>query len=280
MVSVSKGVKPSVLDSENCLKRIRLNIKNQAFVGTYYKHKGVLQALEGIYHAKCGYCESNIRPVATPQVDHFRPKSKVKEAPDHPGYYWLGHEWSNLILACPACNNAKSSHFPVNGHRVTVPPLRSDGKLDADRCLPERSPLRDEEPELIHPEIEDTTNHFRFSPDGSIEGGTQRGTVTIETCKLNRRSLDYYRKSLIDNDLAQANLLYASYVEGLIIREQLSSLLELWLNRIVNKSKPQMEYSLFRYHALNHFDEFYINQLPTESQRSEMQKVYEAVFGD
>lgn len=280
MISVSKNRKPRILDSENCLERIRLNVVREEFEGTYYKHKDVLQALEGIYHGKCGYCESIIRPVATPQVDHFRPKSKVKEALNHPGYYWLGHEWSNLILACPACNNAKSSHFPINGNRAVMPPLLPDGNLDTNRCLPDRSPLRDEAPELIHPEVEDTTNHFRFSPNGSIEGVTRRGTATIETCKLNRRSFDLFRKRVIDDDLALANLLYVSYIEGLIVREQLSSLLELWLNKIVNKCEPQMEYSLFQCYALKHFDKFYINQLPTESQRSEMQKVYEAVFGD
>jgi 5-methylcytosine-specific restriction endonuclease McrA len=280
MIPIDKGEKPSILDSPNCVERIKLNLANQEFKGTYYKHETVLQALEEIYHGKCGYCESMIRPVATPQVDHFRPKIKVKEAPEHSGYYWLGHEWSNLILACPACNNAKSSHFPVNGHRVAVPSLLPDGDLDTSRCLPSQSPLQDEESVLIHPEIEETVDHFRFHINGSIEGVTQRGARVIDICRLNRSNLGISRKRIVDDHLATVDLLFVGYIEGLLEREQLLSLLALWMNRIANECGPHSVYSLFKRYALEHFDEFYINQSVSETQRSVMQEIHKTVFGD
>ena len=80
-------------------------------------------SLEALSHGKCWYCESKeIR--SDNAVDHFRPKSRVKECPDHCGYWWVAFEISNYRFACTFCNSrrideeghtegGKQDHFPL-----------------------------------------------------------------------------------------------------------------------------------------------------------------------
>lgn len=58
-------------------------------VRTSYKHESVRRALEKLFHDKCAYCESSTLAGADWDVEHYRPKGRVAERPDHPGYYWL-----------------------------------------------------------------------------------------------------------------------------------------------------------------------------------------------
>jgi hypothetical protein len=70
---------------------------------------------------KCWYCQS--KDIRSPKpVDHFRPKSAVKECPEHPGYWWLAFSWENFRYSCTYCNSAhenerkgggKQDHFPI-----------------------------------------------------------------------------------------------------------------------------------------------------------------------
>lgn len=100
------------------------------------KHSKVWQdpelkrALQEVSHDKCWYCES--RQVRSDKsVDHFRPKNKVVECPNHPGYWWLAFDLSNYRLSCTYCNSrrkdrenettgGKHDHFPLvdESHRV------------------------------------------------------------------------------------------------------------------------------------------------------------------
>jgi hypothetical protein len=92
--------------------------------------KGDLAALSS---GKCWYCESreNRSDLA---VDHFRPKSKVKECLSHCGYWWLAFDPLNYRFACDLCNSlhsneeaeeslGKGTHFPLldEGNRVFDP---------------------------------------------------------------------------------------------------------------------------------------------------------------
>ena len=43
---------------------------------------------------KCAYCETNVTKRYN-DVEHFRPKKT---------YYWLGHDWRNLLYSCDLCN--------------------------------------------------------------------------------------------------------------------------------------------------------------------------------
>jgi uncharacterized protein (TIGR02646 family) len=78
--------------------------------------RGVLYALQG---NACAYCG---RDLDRGDVDHFRPKSRLRENPSHGGYWWLAYELKNYFLSCRRCNSTyKSDRFPLRprARRVT-----------------------------------------------------------------------------------------------------------------------------------------------------------------
>src|SRR5258708_1947390 len=76
-----------------------------------------------LFHGKCAYCESKPQAVSTGDVEHYRPKAKVKEDSRHPGYYWLAYDITNLLPSCESCNRnfGKMSQFPVHGAHARDP---------------------------------------------------------------------------------------------------------------------------------------------------------------
>ncbi len=149
-----------------------------------HRHPDVRKTLVQLFNGKCAYCESRVDEKMGSDVEHFRPKKgciddKGTLFPHH--YWWLALSWSNLYLACVACNRAKKNRFPILGERASV----DDMETLVERLYQIEQPLlldpcrRDDEPEA----------HFVYSSDGRINSDTERGRVTIETCALNRRSL-------------------------------------------------------------------------------------------
>jgi hypothetical protein len=78
---------------------------------------------EAVYGAKCWYIECS-NPGTDDDVDHFRPKARVDERRDHPGYWWEALNWRNFRLSCHRANRprrasdgqatfGKANHFPV-----------------------------------------------------------------------------------------------------------------------------------------------------------------------
>ena len=140
-----------------------------------YKVFEVVQELQRLFHEKCAYCESNYAAIGPVDVEHFRPKGKVKEAPKHPGYWWLAAAWSNLLPSCRDCNqlraqlafdagmtleefdrarrkepdetSGKGNSFPVRG-----------GNWIAD----ETSDLTTEDPLLINPTLRNPADHLEW----------------------------------------------------------------------------------------------------------------------
>jgi hypothetical protein len=88
----------------------------------------VKNKLEIIFHHKCAFCESTMKG-ALPDVEHFRFKKH---------YYWLGYEWTNLLLSCQICNRYfKGTHFPllIERNRVQSPNFNNGtGALDKAAC--------------------------------------------------------------------------------------------------------------------------------------------------
>src|SRR5262249_45973388 len=71
-----------------------------------------------LFHGKCAYCEHKPQAGYPGDVEHYRPKGKVDEDPNHPGYYWLAYDPRNLLPSCSRCNQpptAKRTRFPVEG---------------------------------------------------------------------------------------------------------------------------------------------------------------------
>lgn len=205
------------------------------------------------YKNKCAYCER----ICKADIEHYRPKKGVTEDDTHLGYYWLCYEWTNLIPSCITCNRegAKHNKFPILGRRVKNPPLLPDGSLDLTLCKANSSPLRDEMPYLLHPEVDNPVDYFVFEldPEGKgirikgidIDG---RGAKTIYICLLNRNELKLDRvKSVIDNFKEATYSLFVLLEKGdidkLKFQEDIIYLLRLLKNQSLDEEKT---YTLLR----------------------------------
>jgi uncharacterized protein (TIGR02646 family) len=154
-----------------------------------YAHPKVRVALETMCNGKCAYCESKIKHVSTPQIEHYRPSSK-----------WLDKtfEWENLLLACGECNGSqyKGDKFP-----------------EANEGGP-----------IVNPCEEDPDAHLSFIYDpiakiATVVGKTRRGEITKEALGLNRHELRKHR-SLAVRRLASIAHLAATDDEAHILLEE------------------------------------------------------------
>lgn len=99
-----------------------------------WAHPELLNGLRSLVGNKCWYSEVPLEG-ADPNVDHFRPKGRVKEVDESltpgkeflPGYWWWAFEWRNFRLASMHSNQrrvdldtdgGKADFFPVNGERA------------------------------------------------------------------------------------------------------------------------------------------------------------------
>lgn len=97
-------------------------------------HPALLQALRDVAGNKCWYSEVPLEG-ADPNVDHFRPKGRVREVDGDlqptrqtwPGYWWWAFEFRNFRLSSAHANQrrvdeetqgGKSDFFPVIGARA------------------------------------------------------------------------------------------------------------------------------------------------------------------
>lgn len=196
------------------------------------KRSRVEDQLAKVYEYKCAYCER----ICKADIEHYRPKAGVAEALGHPGYYWLCYEWTNLLPACATCNRegAKNNQFPILGTRVYPPILSPDSYLNTKDLAACDSPLIDEKPYLLHPEIDRPENFFSFVLDADGEGirikGIDldgRGEKTIAICRLNRKELTLDRVANVIGDfknsveclfieLIDHHITQEAFVEGMI----------------------------------------------------------------
>jgi uncharacterized protein (TIGR02646 family) len=142
-----------------------------------------IPALAKLFHGKCAFCESKVELNERGILDHLRPKWATRGlrgeyAPEH--YWWLAFVWSNLYLACPACNKQRGQRFPVHGRRVAGP----DGDVATERPL------------LLDPCADRPQEHLRFHLSGEIEPVTLRGEATVSLIALNRSELVRRRRVL------------------------------------------------------------------------------------
>lgn len=141
-----------------------------------------------LFHGKCAYCETSVGVSCPGDVEHYRPKRKVEESGDHPGYYWLAYDISNLFPCCEHCNRyrGKRNHFPIEGVRCFSP--------DSETSLDSEKPL------LLNPYLDrDIADHIQFWTHklagednllaGTIRGITTRGVSSVEVYNLDREHL-------------------------------------------------------------------------------------------
>lgn len=167
----------------------------------------VIEKLEkDLYFGKCAYCERHCQT----EIEHYRPKGAVKEDKSHGGYYWLACEWTNLVPACHDCNEmieGKGTQFPIMGNRIWSATYSNSKTIQLDSTL---SPYIDEQPYLLHPEIDNPEDLFSFEWDntGIVIKSTDeqipnRASETIRICNLNRDSLKRHRAEVMKEEIIQ-----------------------------------------------------------------------------
>jgi hypothetical protein len=151
------------------------------------------------YAGKCAYCEGKLNVQTRLDVEHFRPKSAVRDLHNkivyargrkrHNGYWWLAYDPRNLLPSCPMCNRytkkagGKGERFPVAGFRATRP-----GEEKKEKAL------------LIHPGREDPRRHIKLDLDsGKVIGLTEKGIASIEVFGLDREGLIEARRVAIQD---------------------------------------------------------------------------------
>jgi 5-methylcytosine-specific restriction endonuclease McrA len=135
--------------------------------------------LSEISYHKCWYCETNEARSDT-AVDHFRPKSAVKECPEHDGYWWIAFSWENYRYCCQFCNEKrKDQDTGFTGGKGTCFPL-----VTPETRVFEPGDLYGENPVLLDPFVKADVMSLAFEEDGTAQPRWQEDTYPI----LNRRA--------------------------------------------------------------------------------------------
>ncbi|AVO59612.1 HNH endonuclease family protein [Pseudomonas chlororaphis] len=151
-----------------------------------YRSDSVKKQLHELFHGKCAYCESFYYGSAPVDIEHYRPKGRVYEEPDHPGYWWIAMDWENLLPSCIHCNRRSGQVTPrlsaslvslVNeGKAFSRSSVMQTGKQDSFPILGQRAAVgaRDfsaEQALLLDPCRDQPQEHLRFHVDsGNLIG--------------------------------------------------------------------------------------------------------------
>jgi uncharacterized protein (TIGR02646 family) len=111
------------------------------------------------FHGKCAFCESRMRHVSNPHIEHYRPKAQKR-------FEHLMFAWENWLLSCGRCNEEKWADFPEHAGQ----------------------------PCLIDPTTEDPVEHLDFH-EAQVIGISSRGQETIRLVGLDRYPLRNERGS-------------------------------------------------------------------------------------
>jgi uncharacterized protein (TIGR02646 family) len=174
-------------------------------VTDHYKHTEVKTVLETLFNDKCAYCEGQATSQGPWEVEHYRPKGRVRENQDHDGYYWLVYTWENLLPSCKYCNG----HYKDQPTFEDPTVLPASGKFDQfplivenKRAMKPTDEIADESPKLFNPCVDvDCESYFRYDLLAHIfpvkDNDDDRAEETIRICNLDRRRLKKARAKLI-----------------------------------------------------------------------------------
>lgn len=151
---------------------------------------------------KCWYCET-WETRADTAVDHYRPKSAVKECPDHPGYWWLAFSWENYRYSCQFCNEKRvDQDTGITGGKGTCFPL----VREENRVYEPGGELQREEPFLLDPTNETDVLALSFEVDGTAQPRWKsedypvlynRARKSITLYHLNKQELKERRQTIV-----------------------------------------------------------------------------------
>lgn len=250
---ISKG-KPELID-------------DSIYKGTYKDREGKSQSsvrdkLNIYYHSKCAYCEL----LCKAEIEHYRPKKGVNEDKSHNGYYWLCYEWTNLIPSCRYCNTegGKGNQFPIKNSRVKDPVFISD-TFDRSCCNAYKNPLLNEDPLLLHPELDIPQTHFEFCWDENKKGikitekdNSEKGKSSIKICNLNREYLRIDRlQSVLYPVINQFNFLFNLVEEKIIEEYKLGTCLKIFFDQLNNLAQDETQtHTLLRWYIIKNDTNF------------------------
>jgi uncharacterized protein (TIGR02646 family) len=162
---------------------------------TVYARPEVKAALNALFQGKCAYCETPLVS-AVGDIEQFRPKASVSEAPEHPGYWWLANSWENLLIACHYCNRMTKTEARDGGRFELIGKHNRFPLIDeSQRAYSLEADLSLEQPLLLDPTVDDPASHLTFSDDGQVFSETERGNATISILGFNRLNLVEQRRS-------------------------------------------------------------------------------------
>ncbi len=242
-------------------------ISDEIYKGEYKNEEGktasyVREKLNDYYHHKCAYCELFCKA----EIEHYRPKKGVTgEKSEHKGYYWLCYEWTNLLPSCRYCNTegGKGNQFPILGIKRVNSPEFKNGKLDIEKCYPNKNPLQEEKPYLLHPEYDDPEQYLGFKLNSKLIGIDiigidldKRGSETIRICNLNREYLRRARQQSVVEEIKDSILfIFKCYEE--VPEEQIMKMLNVYFKSLEEKSyNDYKEHTLLRKFIIKNYSNF------------------------
>jgi 5-methylcytosine-specific restriction endonuclease McrA len=293
---------PARLVCANALTQLRnavLHQDGERYTTTYYRDDTVTEllrpysidklTLELRDWPKCNYCESQVEKAVTLQVEHYRPKAKVDPKDTggaaHTGYYWLGIEWSNLLLACPQCNgpSAKHNRFPIRGVRATAPVLfDAQGNLDRSNCHADQNPLLAEDPILLNPEIDHPENFLTFDTQANMSGqgpDAERGEKSKDIYNLNRPLLVQDRLEVWTVFKDDILIDIGEHMMGEISEETLRYAFKNICRKILKRSGAGEEFALWGRYINDHLEDFIGVDITDNYYRDLFRNAYYAAIG-
>ncbi len=176
-------------DLERARQRVASHQFQERFEFQAYRRPEVKSALVALFHNKCAYCEVPFTS-APADIEQYRPKSGVTEAPRHLGYWWLANDWSNLLLACQNCNRLTRSELSEAGRLEPVGKYNRFPLVhEEQRAYSPEDAIEREQPLLLDPTRDDPVDHLVFTEEGFVHSETERGNTTISVLGLNRLGL-------------------------------------------------------------------------------------------
>jgi uncharacterized protein (TIGR02646 family) len=229
-----------------------------------YADPEVKAALIKLFNQKCAYCESVFLHVYPGDVEHFRPKGEITEAPNpQPGYYWLAADWDNLLLSCRNCNQKLAHALFGENHKKVMGKMNQFPLLDETKRVRQHDHPQGVEAEepyrlLLNPCIDNPEEHLEYDENsGVIKARKVHGTASIKALKsievyaLQRVPLVLAREKLLIDIHAQLQRVKEAVVrynealdgsgagEKFLFERRLKQELE-WLNRFI---QPDKEYA-------------------------------------
>lgn len=246
---------------------------DKAFNFTAYKGDDVVAALNTLFHGKCAYCEASIKAVQPTDIEHFRPKGRVANCPEHYGYWWLAASWPNLLASCIDCNRRRYQNAIELAHDPLDDELEGEfllGKgdqfpiLGAQYAMVETDDHDAEDAALIDPTSRDPKVHLTWleaqglslivprAHDGSLDpygrhtyrvfGLNRQGLVELRTARqLEIRAQIAFIERIMDMAITMPEP-YATQQQDIAL-QQLASL--------YNYAKPEQPFSAMVEHLLD-----------------------------